>query len=153
MFHKIVFLIAFICCYNKAEAQILIQKIPDENLCAFDMELMQKGYQLAYSNMTSEDYLFKGNEEAWKTCWIKLMHDLNSYMQQKGVLLNKNTACFNRIYFRKEGTIEAYIYHLKGLTPAQEQKFDELLFDFLKLQRVSIEASQNYWQYGTLLFE
>jgi len=146
-------LFSLFCFARHANAQLLIQKIPDENLIAIDAEFMQNGYQLAYSNMTSETYLFKGYEAAWKKCWVDLMHDLNNYMQKKGLKVNINTTCFNRIYFNKDGTIKAYLYQLKGLTKAQEKLFDDHLFQFLAAQKVSIKASENYWQYGTLKFE
>jgi hypothetical protein len=150
---RLFFILAIFCFTNKVEAQILVQKIPNENLCAIDFDLMNKGYQLAFSNMTSEEYLFKGREEEWKKCWIDLMHDLSDYMKQKGLKPTSNTTCFNRIYFNKEGNIIAYLYHVKGLNIAQEQKFNEAIFQFLITQKVSIKAPQNYWQYGTLKFE
>jgi hypothetical protein len=150
---KILFLCAFLCFNKIIEAQILVQKIPDENICAIDANLMQSGYQLAFSNMSSEEYLFKGREEEWKKCWIKLMHDLNQFMRQKGLMINPNTKCFNRIYFNKDGTIKAYLYHIEGLTNEQVNFFDESIFQFLISQKITIETNQNYWQYGTLKFE
>jgi hypothetical protein len=153
MSKKIILIVGLFFLATVSNAQILVQKIPDENLCEIDINFMQNGYKLASSNMSSEEYLFKGREEEWKKCWINLMHDLNNYMQQKGLKLTTNTTCFNRIYFNKEGIITAYLYHVKGLTAVQEQKFDEAIFQFLITQKVSIKAPQNYWQYGTLKFE
>jgi len=135
------------------KAQILVQKLPNENLCEIDINLMQSGYKLAYSNMTSEDYLFKGREVEWKTCWTKVLYDLKNFMQKNGLPLTSNTTCFNRVYFNKEGNITAYLYIIKGLSDVQEKKFDELVFQFLITQKVNIKASQNYWQYGTSKFE
>jgi len=153
MCSKLVFLISLICCSFELKAQILIQKIPDENLCEIDINLLQSGYKLAYSNMSSEDYLFKGNEEEWKKSWTQLLFALNDLMKTNGLHFGANTTCFNRIYFNKEGTIAAYLYHLKGLTAEQEQKFDEYIFQFLIEQKVNLSANQKYWQYGTIKFE
>ena len=153
MIRKLLLLFIIFSFNTRIDAQILVQKIPDENLCAIDFDLMSKGYQLAFSNMTSEEYLFKGREEEWKKCWINLMHDLKDYMKLKGIKPSAKTSCFNRIYFNKEGNIVAYLYHVKGLTTAQEQKFNESVFQFLIEQKVNIQANQNYWQYGTLKFE
>jgi len=153
MIQRILFLLTLICFTFNVNAQILFQKIPNENLCAIDAHLMQKGYKLAYSNMTSEDYLFKGNEEEWKKYWIELMQELNSYMHKKGLQLNIKNTCYNRVYFNQDGTIAAYLYHLNGLSTVQEQKFDINIFQFLLDQKLNIKASQNYWQYGTLRFE
>ncbi len=153
MFKKITLLVGLFLMVTVLKAQILVQKIPDENLCEIDMNFMQNGYKLAFSNMSSEDYLFKGKEEEWKACWTKVMYDLKNFMQKNGLQLTSNTTCFNRVYFNKEGTIAAYLYHLKGLSASQEQKFDEAIFQFLITQKVTIKATQNYWQYGTLKFE
>lgn len=150
---KLIFALSFICTISTINAQIIVQKIPDENLCVIDAKLMQSGYSLAFSNMTSETYLFKGKEDEWKKCWISLMHDLNNFMHKKGLKLNATTTCFNRIYFDKEGKITAYLYHFNGFTKEQEQKFDESIFEFLIAQKVNIKANENYWQYGTLKFE
>lgn len=147
-------IILFLVCFTTVlNAQILVQKIPNENLCEIDINLMQSGYQLAFSNMTSEDYLFKGREEEWKKCWTKVLFDLRNFMQKNGLEFSSKTTCFNRIYFNKDGTIAAYLYHLNGINTNQEQKFDELIFQFLMTQKVTIQTTQNYWQYGTLRFE
>ena len=153
MFKKITLLVGLFLMVTVLKAQILVQKIPDENLCEIDMNFMQNGYKLAFSNMSSEDYLFKGKEEEWKACWTKVMYDLKNFMQKNGLQLTSNTTCFNRVYFNKEGIIAAYLYHLKGLSASQEQKFDEAIFQFLITQKVTIKSTQNYWQYGTLKFE
>lgn len=134
-------------------AQVLMQKIPDENLCEIDYKLMQNGYKLAFSNMTSEDYVFKGREEEWKKCWTNSLFELKEYLQKNGLELSAKTSCFNRIYFNKDGTVAAYLYHLNGFNSNQEKKFDELIFKFLITLKVKIQTSQNYWQYGHLKFE
>jgi hypothetical protein len=153
MLKKQLLFLSFCCLCFGLKAQILVHKIPDENLCEIDINLLQSGYQLAYSNMTSEDYLFKGREEEWKTCWKKVLYDLKNFMLKNDLPLTSNTICFNRVYFSKEGNIIAYLYKIKGLSAVQEQKFDSLIFQFLITQKVSIKANQNYWQYGTLKFE
>lgn len=153
MCKNLILIVCLFCITNVLNAQILVHKIPDENLCEIDINLMQSGYRLAFSNMTSEDYLFKGKEEEWKTCWTKVMYDLKNFMQNNGLQLTSNTTCFNRVYFNKDGSIAAYLYHIKGLTANQEQKFDEAIFQFLITQKVSIKANDKFWQYGTLKFE
>jgi hypothetical protein len=150
---KLFLLFAFFYALQSVKSQILFQKLSNENLCAIDLDLMQKNYKLAYSNLTSEDYLFKGKEEEFKKCWINLMHDLNNYMQKNGLKLSPNTTCYNRIYFNPDGSISAYLYYLKGLNEAQEKKFDELIFQFLLLQKLNITSTQSYWQYGNLKLE
>lgn len=153
MIRKLLYFLFLIGINSIIEAQILVQKIPDENLCQIDVNLIQGGHKLAFSNMSSEDYLFKGKEEEWKKCWTKVMYDLKSFMQKNGLILTANTTCFNRIYFNKNGSIAAYLYHINGLSTQQEQKFDEVIFQFLITQKVSISANEKYWQYGTLKFE
>lgn len=153
MFKKLILFVSFLCFSLALNAQILIQKIPDENLCEADVNLLQEGYKLAYSNMSSEDYLFKGNEEEWKKQWTNLMLALNDFMKKNGLLFAPNTTCYSRIYFNKEGTIAAYLYHLNGLTIDQEKKFNEYIFQFLIEQKMTIQTNQKYWQYGTLKFQ
>jgi hypothetical protein len=153
MCKKIILIVGLFFLARVSNAQILVQKIPDENLCEIDINFMQSGYKLAFSNMSSEDYLFKGKEEDWKACWTKILYDLKKFMQKNGLQLASNTTCFNRIYFNKDGTIAGYLYHIKGLPASEEQKFDEAIFQFLITQKVTIKAPQNYWQYGTLKFE
>jgi hypothetical protein len=153
MFAKLFLVISFLSLSTAINAQILIQKIPDENLCEIDMNLLQNGYKLAYSNMTSEYYLFKGREEEWKNYWTTLMFALNDIMKKKGLHFNTNNTCYNRIYFNQDGTIAAYLYHIKGLTAEQEKKFDEYIFQFLVAQKVTLSSNQKYWQYGTIKFQ
>jgi hypothetical protein len=135
------------------KAQVLIKKLPDQNLCAVDAEFMKNGYALAFSNMSSEQYVFKGNEETFKKCWTNFLYDLNHFMQQKGIQVNPNASCYNRIYFNSDGKITAYLYVLDGFEPVQEKKFDDNLFEFLISQQLKITSTQNYWQYGTLKFQ
>ena len=153
MIRKLLYFLFLIGINSSIEAQILVQKIPDENLCEIDINLIHGGHKLAFSNMSSEDYLFKGKEEEWKKCWNKVMYDLKNFMEKNGLKLTSNTTCFNRVYFNKDGSIAAYLYHINGLSTNQEQKFDETIFQFLITQKVTIKATQNYWQYGTLKFE
>lgn len=138
---------------GQLQAQVLIKKLPDQNLCAIDAEFMKNGYALAFSNMTSENYVFKGREEAFKNCWTGLLIDLNHYMQQKGIKVSANASCYNRIYFNSDGKIAAYLYALDGFEATQEKKFDDYLFEFLIAQQLKIASSQNYWQYGVLKFQ
>ncbi|HRG57709.1 MAG TPA: hypothetical protein PK323_02060 [Bacteroidia bacterium] len=152
--HKtLVATLVLICFHIVLNAQVLVQKIPDENLCEIDFKLMQNGYKLAFSNMSSEDYVFKGREEEWKKCWTNILFDLKKFMQKNGLEFSNNTYCFNRIYFNRDGTIAAYLYHINGINAKQEQKFDGLIFQFLITQKVNLQITQNFWQYGTLRFE
>lgn len=153
MFKKLLFIIILISFSLVLKAQILVQKIPDQNLTAIDGNFMQQGFKLAYSNLSSEDYLFKGREEEWKKSWIALMHALNNYMQKKGLQFTSSSSCFNRIYFNQEGNITAYLYQVSGLSTEQEKLFDDHIFQFLLTQKMNIKANQNYWQYGNLKFE
>jgi|688.fasta_scaffold927707_1 hypothetical protein len=138
---------------SELKAQVLIKKLSDQNLCAIDAEFMKNGYALAFSNMSSEQYVFKGSEEAFKKCWTNLLYELNHYMQQKGIKVHANATCYNRIYFNSDGKIAAYLYALEGFEATQEKKFDDYLFEFLIAQQLKITSTQNYWQYGVLKFQ
>ncbi len=136
-----------------SQAQIVFQMLPDSNtLTDADKQLMQEGYMLAYSNMTSETYLFKGREEEWKKCWTNLLHQFNRTLKQNGLNILSGSN-YNRIYFRADGTVVAYLYCLSGLDHDQEILFKRLAFSYFSNTKIAIAAPGNYWQYGTLKFE
>lgn len=131
-------------------AQVLVRAVNENKLTEIDAQFMQKGYKLAYSQMTSEEYLFKGNEQKWKAAWVSLMQNLSTFMQQKGMVFNAGSTCYFRIYFNANGTIDACLYEAKGI--AETTQFEKLLIEFCLNNKVQMPATQTYWQYGTLNF-
>ena len=49
MCKKIILIIGLFFTATVLNAQILVQKIPDENLCEIDLNFLQSGYKLAFA--------------------------------------------------------------------------------------------------------
>lgn len=155
MKYKVIILcLLFYGVYNvETYAQVFVQNIPNNNLTAYDVTMQQNGYKLAYDNFTSEDYLFKGNENLWKEKWVELMTELNSFIKSKNLNWTNDVVCYNRVYFSKEGKIEGYLYDISGISESEKSKFDSCLKEFVMTHGVTIPATMAYWQYGNITFK
>ncbi|MCC6253039.1 MAG: hypothetical protein IT238_11330 [Bacteroidia bacterium] len=150
--NKYLFYIFFTFIGFQAKAQLYLQQIPDRGLYEADAIYMQKGYKLAFSNMTSENYLFKGREEEWKKQWSDFLSGIYHTISEKQLWPSSVGECYFRVYFNKDGTVAACLYQMAGLDKDKEEKLKELIFNYLIKQKLKIETTENYWQYGVLKF-
>ena len=92
--------------------------------------------------------VFKNNIDEYILAYQNLLQDLGTYLKQNNFHWEKPTNGFNRIYFRKDGAIDYFLFNFRPgeLTEAQEKKFGELLSAFIKDHHFKLSADKNFSQ-------
>lgn len=92
--------------------------------------------------------VFTNNIDEYILAYQTLLKDLGDYLKQNNFIWEKPTNGFNRIYFRKDGAIDFFLYDFRPgqLTEDQEKKFGELLSVFIKDHRFALSADKKFAQ-------
>jgi len=94
--------------------------------------------------------VFKSADEQAKLqqAYAKLINELGIFLQSNGFKWEKQTRCFNRIYFTPAGKIDYFLYSFPKdeLAPQKEKEFGRLLNQFIKDHRIAITAAENFAQ-------
>ncbi|MBC7912704.1 MAG: hypothetical protein H7Y07_01140 [Pyrinomonadaceae bacterium] len=106
-----------------------------------------------YKNAVHSDInmaVFKTQDEQAKfqKAYAKLIYELAVFLKSKDFRWEKQTRCFNRIYFNSEGGIDYFLYNfqLGQLAPEKEKEFDRLLKLFVKGYKLSLNAKERFAQ-------
>ena len=82
---------------------------------------------------------------------IDLLQKMGDYFKKNGLKWEKSVKCWNRIYFNSNGSIDYFVYHFKDKIPDnKENEFKRLLNNFIKYNKVSINAPEKYSLCGTV---
>lgn len=88
------------------------------------------------------------NQEEYIVTYQTLLHELGIFLHDNGFLWKKPTACFNRIYFSKNGKIDYFLYRFRPdqLTQEQQQAFKKLLNKFIRKYRFGLQGNKKFSQ-------
>ena len=82
---------------------------------------------------------------------IDLLQKIGDYFKKNNLKWGTPTACWTRMYFNTNGTIEYFVYHFKGKVDyKKEDDFKRLLDSFLKANKVSITSKQKFSLCGSV---
>lgn len=72
---------------------------------------------------------FAGKEKEYIDAYKKMLGDLADFLSRKNFKWGKPTRCFNKIYFKADGSIDYYLYNFKPgeIEKAKENEFRMLL--------------------------
>jgi uncharacterized protein YdbL (DUF1318 family) len=115
---------------------------------------LDKTHTAALNNDNTLAAFPTNRKEEFLTAYKLMFYDLANHLDKNGFKFGKETACYNRIYFNSNGSINYYLYSIKPdeIEPANEAKFKALLTEFVKTYRLKINASTNYCQSGPVKF-
>jgi NurA-like 5'-3' nuclease len=97
--------------------------------------------------------VFKTEKEqvALQQAYIKLLQDFGKFLSENNFKWEKQTRCFNRVYFNSDGTIDYFLFNFLGKTedkPAEniEKEFQRLLNVFISEYKFSLTAKTKFAQ-------
>ena len=121
-------------------------------------EAREKGYSVSALDKKYEDALNSGSDTAlfndeskkFMKSWQGMLQDLGSYLQDHDFVWQKQSRCFNKVYFDKDGKIDYYLYNFTPkLGEKQAKKFRKLLEGFIKDYQLSVQADKKFTQCGS----
>lgn len=86
-----------------------------------------------------------------------LVEDFGKYLTKNNFNWPFATSCFQKVYFREDGTIDYFLFNFLGeppyeVTADQEIKFKILLNKFISEYKYPISANMKYSQCGTIVY-
>jgi len=92
--------------------------------------------------------VFWNKQDEFIKAYQETLQALGNYLKENKFSWNKQTRCFNRIYFSKDGKVDYFLYNFsKGeLTPEKEKQFDTLLNQFIKKYKFPLTAKTGFAQ-------
>jgi hypothetical protein len=88
--------------------------------------------------------------------WTKLHQDLNIFLKKKNFdwgIEDEKIKLFNKIYFTENGQIKIYAYNIfNEVTEEKARMYGELVKEFSKGIRISVERDFDFAQCGKIVF-
>lgn len=99
--------------------------------------------------------VFNSQADSFYKAYVTLLTDLSVFLKKNNFKWGKTTHCFNRIYFKHDGSIDYFLYNFKDPSFSNEQllKFDELLKKFVQDYRLSMSALVNFAQCSPVTYK
>lgn len=101
--------------------------------------------------------VFKTPQEQEKLiqAYALFMQNLGAYLKANNFNWGKQTKCFNRTYFAKNGTVDYFLYQFSPdqITVEKEKEFAGLLTLFIKDHKFSLTANEPFAQCSPIKYE
>ena len=111
-------------------------------------------------NVDTSDAVFKTEEEqkAMYYAYAKMITDFGTFLKENGFALEKDTRCFNRIYFSPDGKIEYFLFNFfekdnNKPTEEAEDEFQRILSLFIQKYQFPLKAAVRFAQCGTVVYK
>jgi len=77
--------------------------------------------------------VFNESQNEYIKAYYSMLQDINSYLNTNSFRWGGSTRCYNRIYFKEDGTIEYFIYDFEDgdISTERQDEFDQLLNEFI----------------------
>ncbi len=152
---KILFLIVILLSNFYIFGQHLGLSFKEAEKKNISIELLDTHYKSAIHSDTSQA-VFKTEIEqvALQQAYVKMLQDFGKFLSENNFKWEKPTRCFQRIYFKPDGTVDYFLYNFltKNVEPKDqlsEEKqvdFDRLLNIFIKNYQFSVKANVKFAQ-------
>lgn len=147
-------LVWFSCSVSQAQPRVL--KFSEAKTEGVSYEILDKKYKSAvHSNPKLA--VFKSEKEHLELlhAYAEFFQDFGKYLGAHDFRWESKTRCFNRIYMKKDGTVDYFLFDFgKNPLPDEiENKFRELLSDFLKNHKFPIGASEKFAQCSPIVYQ
>lgn len=118
----------------------------------FSVSNLDKKYVDAV-NANPDSALFNDKSGEFIQSWQAMLQDLGSYLQDHDFVWEKQTGCFNKVYFNKDGKIDYFLYNLNPqLDETQAEKFRTLLQAFIETYQLPVQADKKFTQCGRSMY-
>ena len=86
--------------------------------------------------------------------WAKLHQNVHAYLESNDFdwgIADEKIKIFNRIYFKKDGSIKTYVYRIYNtITEEKAKEYGKLMKEFLKEEQISITRGTDFAQCGKM---
>ena len=143
-------LLIVISCTKKVNKEVLVFNVDDKGT---KVELSNMDLDKKHPNLLNPS-ISKGDYDSVLSSWVDLHKELQKYLNQNNFdwgIDDDKIKIFNKIYFDKNGRVEAYVY--KVLSKNTEKKSDEygkLMLSFLKEIKISVVRDFPFAQCGKI---
>jgi hypothetical protein len=135
-----------------------------QNVMAFDQaaklgksyEYLDKLYKSAVHS-DAELAVFKTADEqqSLQKAYINFITDLGGYLRANNFTWDRQTHCFNRIYFAKNGKVDYFLYNFSSgeISVEKEKEFVRLLSMFLDDHTFGLTAGEPFAQCSPIKYK
>ncbi|MDH5366792.1 MAG: hypothetical protein OEW67_07385 [Cyclobacteriaceae bacterium] len=120
------------------------------------IEAKEKGIKLEFLDSIYESgihddkskMVFVGRETEYVEAYKLMLMDLATYLSIHDFKWEKTTKCFNKIYFRSNGSIDYFLFNFKSgdIDATKEQEFIRLLNQFIATYKFSLSSDKKFSQ-------
>ena len=112
-------------------------------------EYLDKLYKSAvHSDVKLAIFKTAAEQQSLQEAYVNFIKALGSYLRENKFKWDKQTRCFNRIYFAKNGKVDYFLYNFPSgeIAEEKEKEFVRLLTLFIKDQQFGLTASEPFAQ-------
>lgn len=94
-------------------------------------------------------------QDEFSKAWTAYFSGLMKYLAKNDFTWEKETNCFQKIYFSPSGKVEYWLYNFQkkdNVPEATQQQFEALLLEYSKKHRIRIKADVPFTQCATVVF-
>ncbi|MFO8055610.1 MAG: hypothetical protein R6U19_10670 [Bacteroidales bacterium] len=143
---RIVVCLGIICCFSAyGQEAVSFQEAREQGLMKELDSLYEDGTQLE---------VFE-NQNEYFSAWQELLQEFGNFLEENDFNWHEPTAVFQRVYFNEEGQIDYFLYMFRSgnLSDKKKQRFHNLLGEFIRGYRFSLNAGQKFAQCGSVQYQ
>ncbi|RZJ71534.1 hypothetical protein [Flavobacterium sp.] len=151
---QILFLLLILSCFL-SEAQTQVLKFSEAKTLGVPSETLDKTYKSAvHSDPKLAVFKSESEQQQLQQAYVKFFEDFGKFLSQNNFSWETKTRCFNRIYMEKDGTVDYFLFDFgkNPLSEYKENRFRELLSEFLKNHKFPISASEKFAQCSPIVY-
>jgi hypothetical protein len=157
MKNRVLFALMFLC--STVYAQPVVASFEQAKDDGIRIEHLDSTYKSAVHFDTTKA-VFKSAKQQKKVMreYSKLFEDLGKYLSEHDFYWDKQTRCFNRLYFNADGTVDYFLYNFLGSgeqlpSPEKQKQFETLVSAFIREHKVDLKANEKYAQCSPITYQ
>jgi len=138
-----------------AQAQQVVASFRQAEGTPYAMQKLDAQYKSALHDDAAQAVFTGPDQQKMAGAYQQLLQELGKYLKQNGFAWGKPTRAFNRFYFRPDGTIDYYLFHIapQEADERQQAEFQRLMAEFIKTHRIQISAPEKFSQCSPVVYK
>ncbi len=136
-------------------AQSRVLKFSEAKDLGISSETLDKTYKSAVHS-DPKLAVFKSESEQTKLqkAYVEFFQSFGKFLSENNFHWETKTRCFNRIYMQKDGSVDYFLFDFSKnpLSDEKENRFRELLSEFLKTHKFPISANEKFAQCSPIVY-
>lgn len=106
-----------------------------------------------HSNPELSVFKTEKEQQAFTEAYQKMLTEFGAFLSKSGFAWEKQTRCFNRIYFNESGKVDYFLFHFKDLDAKKAATFQQLLSNFVKSYTFPLKPNVKFAQCSPVVYE